>query len=84
MDVGPYTSSLVVEPAQRSIDGFTETGVVLAPPTTTLLFDPFNTIYRPKFTTGSQVTRKIADKNGITVEPLLALLADEHAFSSSG
>ncbi|WP_276479457.1 M1 family metallopeptidase [Paraflavitalea pollutisoli] len=43
MDVRHYTVSLSVDPAQQAIDGFTQIEVVLAQPSTTLLFDLLNT-----------------------------------------
>jgi len=42
MDVRHYAVSLTVDPAQQSIDGYTIIDVVLAQPTTTLLFDLLN------------------------------------------
>lgn len=42
MDVRHYTVALTVNPREQSIDGYTEIDVVLAQPTTTLLFDLLN------------------------------------------
>ncbi|AXY76737.1 M1 family peptidase [Paraflavitalea soli] len=43
MDVRHYTVALAVDPREQSIDGYTVIDVVLAQPTTTLLFDLLNT-----------------------------------------
>ena len=72
MDVRHYTVALTINPREQSIDGYTEIDVVLAQPTTTLLFDLLNTFKVNKVWVNNKEQHFSHEKDLIHITPLTA------------